>query len=61
LPANEIGRMKGSTIEREEEKKERGDFGNGISIEGEFAFTKAVGDFVQNVREQGKIQRELSF
>jgi hypothetical protein len=45
LPAKEIGRMTGTSAESEEEKKERGEFGNGISIEGEFAFTKAVGDF----------------
>jgi hypothetical protein len=56
LPAKEIGRMKGSTIESEEEKNERGDFGNGISIEGEFAFTKAVGDFCKLSVSKGRFK-----
>jgi hypothetical protein len=61
LPANEIGRMKGSTNERDEEKKERDDFGNRISIEGEFAFTKALGEFCKAAVWGGRFKGNYHF
>ncbi len=61
LPASEIGRMKGSTSERDEEKRKRGDFGNGISIEGEFAFTKAVGNFCKVAVSRGRFKGNYRF
>jgi hypothetical protein len=53
--------MKGLSVEREEEKKERGDFGNGISIEGEFAFTKALGDFCKTAVGSGRFKGNYRF
>ncbi len=51
LPAREIGKMKAD--ESNEEKKGREDFGNGISVEGEFAFTKALGEFCRASVKEG--------
>ncbi len=61
LPASEIGRMKGTTTERDEEKREREDFGNGIFIEGEFAFTKALGDFCKVAVGGGRFKGNYRF
>ncbi len=51
MPAREIGKMKAD--ESDEDKKGREDFGNGISVEGEFAFTKALGDFCRASVKEG--------
>jgi hypothetical protein len=67
LPARELGRMAEERgMDGEEEKGQRESFEHGMSMEAEFAFTRAVGDFcregvregsfngnyVMNVREQ---------
>jgi hypothetical protein len=51
-PAKEIERMRSENAEGRERdtededgERERGDFSKGVSVEGEFAFTKAVGEF----------------
>ncbi len=45
-PAKEIERMRsGKNPDSGEGEKERSDFSKGVSVEGEFAFTKAVGEF----------------
>jgi hypothetical protein len=36
-----------------EEGRERSDFGQGVSVEGEFAFTKALGDFCRGAVRAG--------
>jgi len=46
MPAREISKvMKGKEGEADEGKRRRESFENGVSIEGEFAFTKAVSDY----------------
>jgi hypothetical protein len=64
LPAREIGRMEGAVPkgeERESEKKEREDFGKGISVEGEFAFTRALGDFCRASVKEGTYKGNYRF
>jgi hypothetical protein len=67
LPAKEIERMsdnsaerKGEQEETDEDARERESFERGISVEGEFAFTKAVGEFCRKaVGGGGALQGEL--
>jgi hypothetical protein len=64
LPAKEIGRMERPTRVGEEmvrEKKEREDFGKGISVEGEFAFTRALGDFCRASVKEGTYKGNYRF
>jgi hypothetical protein len=45
----------------EREKKEREDFGKGISVEGEFAFTRALGDFCRASVKEGTYKGNYRF
>ncbi len=54
-PAKEIERMRsGKEMDDGDGEKERGDFSKGVSIEGEFAFTKAVGEFCRRAVKEGR-------
>ncbi len=61
LPARETGRMRSVNVENrdkdqetdEEGEKERGDFSKGVPVDGEFAFTKAVGEFCRGAVRAG--------
>ncbi len=64
VPAKEIEKMMGKEkceSETLEEKKERGDFGKGISVEAEFAFTKALGDFCRKAVAEGHYKGNYRF
>jgi hypothetical protein len=64
MPAKEIEKMMGKEkceIETVEEKRERGDFGKGISVEAEFAFTKALGDFCRKAVAEGHYKGNYRF
>ncbi len=69
LPAREIERMKSVNAEcrekdqemDEEGEKERGDFSKGVSVEGEFAFTKAVGEFRRGAVRAGRYKGNYCF
>ncbi len=67
-PVREIERLrdekmegKGRENDDEEGEKERGDFGKGISVEGEFAFTKAVGEFCRSAVRMGRYRGNYRF
>ncbi len=66
--AREIERMrdektggKGRETDDEEGEKERGDFSKGISVEGEFAFTKVVGEFCRSAVRLGRYRGNYRF
>jgi hypothetical protein len=64
MPAKEIGRMMGKEkgeTEKGEEERERGDFGKGISVEGEFAFTRALGEFCRKAVAEGHYKGNYRF
>jgi hypothetical protein len=61
-PAKEIERMRsGKETDGGEGEKERGDFSKGVSIEGEFAFTKAVGEFCRRAVKEGRYRGNYRF
>jgi hypothetical protein len=61
-PAKEIERMRsGKNPERDEGEKERSDFSKGVSVEGEFAFTKAVGEFCRGAVKEGRYRGNYRF
>jgi hypothetical protein len=56
LPSTELGRMEegqGEAGDGEEERECREGFGNGVSMEAEFAFTKAVGEYCREAVREG--------
>ncbi len=48
-------------MEDEDGEKERGDFSKGILVEGEFAFTKAVGEFCRGAVRAGRYRGNYRF
>jgi hypothetical protein len=67
-PAKEIERMRSENgdarvrdDEDEEGERERGDVTNGVSVEGEFAFTRAVGDFCRKAVRAGRYRGNYRF
>jgi hypothetical protein len=61
-PAKEIERMRsGKNMGDGEGEKERNDFGKGVSVEGEFAFTKAVGEFCRGAVKEGRYRGNYRF
>jgi hypothetical protein len=61
-PAKEIDRLRsGRNTDDGEGEKERNDFGKGVSIEGEFAFTKAVGEFCRGAVKEGRYRGNYRF
>jgi hypothetical protein len=60
-PARELGRMveaklaeSGEVVDREKDKRET--FDKGVSVEAEFAFTKAVGEFCREAVKEGSFK-----
>jgi hypothetical protein len=60
-PARELGRMveakleeSGDVLDREKERRET--FDKGVSVEAEYAFTKAVGDFCREAVKEGSFK-----
>ncbi len=64
MTAREIEKMMGKEkceTETVEEKRERGDFGKGISVEAEFAFTRALGEFCRKAVAEGHYKGNYRF
>ncbi len=60
-PARELGKMveakleeSGDVVDREKERRET--FDKGVSVEAEYAFTKAVGDFCREAAKEGSFK-----
>jgi hypothetical protein len=64
FPAKEISRMTGGKAEGDKGKEEvtaRESFENGVSIEGEFAFTRAIGSYCREAVREGRYKGGYKF